>query len=231
MPNYTPRKRREAKLIACPTYFKRFCHPQRQWTENIHTFCGLISVIFLKRPVFNNPVESAANNGYSRFSNFCCFLLVVAGDFLRPNEPINITMGQNQPFLLRCPPRAYSYRVTYDWIVQSSQISIANNPLFAPRILMEPSGDLLFSFVDASQLDPVQCRITDLFGRRRSVGPPMYLLDTIPGTNWPIFSILTVSCSIILTFIKISLLLIPIIEMIHLKTFLLRHSALDNVLR
>ncbi|CAH3016664.1 unnamed protein product, partial [Porites evermanni] len=107
----------------------------------------------------------------------------VAGDFLRPNEPINITMEQNQPFLLRCPPRAYSYRVTYDWIVQSSQISIASNPLFAPRILMEPSGDLLFSFVDASQLDPVQCRITDLFGRRRSVGPPMYLLATIPAAQ------------------------------------------------
>ena len=113
-------------------------------------------------------------------------LLVAAGAFLQPNEPINITLEQNKPFLLRCPPRAYSNRVTYDWIVQSTQTSIANNRSFAPRILMEPSGDLLFSFVNGSELSPVQCRTRNLF-RRYIVGPPMYLRTVIPGTSGAAF--------------------------------------------
>ena len=92
-------------------------------------------------------------------------------------------MEQNKPFLLRCPPRAYSYRVTYDWVAQSSQISIAKDPLLAPRILMEPSGDLLFSFVNSSELSPVRCRVIDLFGRS-TVGPPMYF-TVIPGISRP----------------------------------------------
>ena len=115
-------------------------------------------------------------------------LLVVAGAFHQPNEPINITLEQNKPFLLRCPPRAYSNRhgVTYDWIVQSPETSIANNPSFAPRILMEPSGDLLFSFVNGSELSPVQCRTRDLF-RPYLVGPPMHLRTVIPGTSGATF--------------------------------------------
>ena len=113
-------------------------------------------------------------------------LLVVAGAFHQPNEPINITLEQNKPFLLRCPPRAYSNRVTYDWIVQSTQTSIANNASFAPRILMEPNGDLLFSFVNGSELSPVQCRTRNLF-RSYIVGPPMYLRTVIPGTSGATF--------------------------------------------
>ena len=108
-------------------------------------------------------------------------LLVVAGAFHQPNEPINITLEQNKPFLLRCPPRAYSNRVTYDWIFQSTQTSIASNPSFAPRILMEPSGDLLFSFVNGSELSPVQCKTRDLF-KPFIFGPPMHLRTVIPGT-------------------------------------------------
>ena len=132
-------------------------------------------------------------------------LLVAAGAFLQPNEPINITLEQNKPFLLRCPPRAYSNRVTYDWIVQSTQTSIANNRSFAPRILMEPTGDLLFSFVNGSELSPVQCRTRNLF-RRYVVGPPMYLRTVIPGTSGAAFLYRSDICRI---FTNIWLILLP----------------------
>ena len=109
----------------------------------------------------------------------------MTGEFLSPNTPINFTMIEGEPFLLPCPPRAYSYpRVEYEWIRGTGQ-PISNS--FGPRILTEPNGDLLFSWVEASDfftfmnpleapgglLTPLRCRARGLF-LDTVLGPPVY---------------------------------------------------------
>ena len=99
-------------------------------------------------------------------------------------------MTENEPFRLSCPPRVNSYRVYYDWTAR--QQSIAMNPSYAPRILMEPNGDLLFSYVDRSDFTtfiassgelswtPIKCSTTDLFGVS-ALGPDVFFYVTSPG--------------------------------------------------
>ncbi|XP_068678794.1 uncharacterized protein [Montipora foliosa] len=103
----------------------------------------------------------------------------VTGGFLSPNTPINLTMIEGEPFLLPCPPRAYSYpRVEYEWITGTGQ-PIPES--FRPRILTEPNGDLLFSSVEASDFftfmnplaAPLRCRARGLFFDT-VLGPPVY---------------------------------------------------------
>lgn len=159
-----------------------------KWTVNGTTLDGAKDSRIRIFPQLANKGEYqvfVSNEFGTLFSRKIKLEFSVAGAFHQPNEPINITLEQNKPFLLRCPPRAYSNRVTYDWIVQSTQTSIANNPSFAPRILMEPNGDLLFSFVNGSELSPVQCRTRNLFRSSYIVGPPMYLRTVIPATQSP----------------------------------------------
>lgn len=119
--------------------------------------------------------------------SICSFVLfAVAGNFISPNIPINVSLTEGEPYLLPCPPRSYSYRVSYDWeaIVGSRLQSIANNQNFAPRILMEPNGDLLFSYVNRSDvnLNPLRCRVIDLFGNSL-LGPNVFLNVTSPGKS------------------------------------------------
>ncbi|XP_044174180.1 uncharacterized protein LOC114947269 isoform X5 [Acropora millepora] len=111
----------------------------------------------------------------------------VSGAFRSPATPINLTMIEGEPFVLRCPPRAYSYpRPEYDWISATGQV-ISNSS--GPRIVMEPNGDLLFSYVNASDfntfmnprsgiLSPVRCRAR---GVSLEIGPPVYF--QINSTN------------------------------------------------
>ena len=89
-------------------------------------------------------------------------------------------MTEGEPFLLGCPPRAYSYpRPEYDWIFATGQV-ISNS--FGPRIVMEPNGDLLFSYVNASDLktfkDPESRLLSSVRCRARGVsletGPPVH---------------------------------------------------------
>ncbi|XP_068748804.1 neurofascin-like [Montipora capricornis] len=103
----------------------------------------------------------------------------VTGHFLSPTTPINLTMVEAEPFLLPCPPRAYSYpRVEYEWITGTGQ-PIPES--FGPRILTEPNGDLLFSSVEASDFftfmnplaAPLRCRARGLFFDT-VLGPPVY---------------------------------------------------------
>lgn len=121
----------------------------------------------------------------------------VTGSFSFPNSPINISMVENEPYLLRCPPRSYSYRVRYDWYAEALQSSsIASSSSYAPRILMEPNGDLLFSFVNRSDFitfiyqgqspawSPIRCRMNDLF-IGSAVGPPVYFHVAVPATQSP----------------------------------------------
>ena len=102
-------------------------------------------------------------------------------------------MTENEPFLLACPPRVNSYRVDYNWTAASlRQQSIAVNPSFAPRILMEPDGDLLFSYVSGSDFttfirpsgvlswSPLKCSATDLFGGS-AIGPDVFFYVKSPG--------------------------------------------------
>jgi len=102
-------------------------------------------------------------------------------------------MTENEPFLLQCPPRVNSYRVDYDWTAVSlRQQSIAVNPTYAPRILMEPNGDLLFSYVSGGDFttfisssgesgwSPIKCSTTDLFGRS-ALGPDVFFYIASPG--------------------------------------------------
>lgn len=101
-------------------------------------------------------------------------------------------MTESEPFLLPCPPRVNSYRVDYDWqSIALRQQSIAMNPNFAPRILMEPNGDLLFSHVNRSDfttfmglsgqpLSPIKCITTDRFGGS-ATGPDVFFYVTTPG--------------------------------------------------
>ena len=121
-------------------------------------------------------------------------LFTVAGAFLSPNKPINVSMVENEPYRLRCPPRAYSYSVEYDWKANAFQgVSIANNPSYAPRILMEPNGDLLFSYVKASDFDtfiskgqawtPIICGTRTRYFDSAS-GPPVYFYVTSPGERF-----------------------------------------------
>ena len=96
-------------------------------------------------------------------------------------------MIEGEPFVLPCPPREYSYpRPEYDWISATGQV-ISNS--LGPRIVMEPNGDLLFSYVDASDFDtfmnprsgilsPVRCRAR---GVSLEIGPPVYF--QINSTN------------------------------------------------
>ncbi|XP_044174176.1 uncharacterized protein LOC114947269 isoform X3 [Acropora millepora] len=105
----------------------------------------------------------------------------VSGAFLRSTNHIIHNMTEGEPFVLPCPPRAYSYpRPEYDWISETGQV-ISNS--FGPRILMEPNGDLLFSYVDASDfntfmnpkggvLSPVRCRARGV--SYILTGPPVY---------------------------------------------------------
>ncbi|XP_068747903.1 uncharacterized protein [Montipora capricornis] len=88
-------------------------------------------------------------------------------------------MVEAEPFLLPCPPRAYSYpRVEYEWITGTGQ-PIPES--FGPRILTEPNGDLLFSSVEASDFftfmnplaAPLRCRARGLFFDT-VLGPPVY---------------------------------------------------------
>ena len=102
-------------------------------------------------------------------------------------------MTENEPFLLPCPPRVNSYRVNYNWTAVSlRQQSIAVNPSYAPRILMEPNGDLLFSYVSGSDFttfispsgvlgwSPLKCSTTDLFGGS-AIGPDVFFYVNSPG--------------------------------------------------
>ena len=96
-------------------------------------------------------------------------------------------MIEGEPFVLPCPPRAYSYpRPEYDWIYATGQV-FSNS--FGPRIVMEPNGDLLFSYVDASDFNtfinpkngvysPVRCRAR---GVSLQTGPPVFF--NISSTN------------------------------------------------
>lgn len=105
-------------------------------------------------------------------------------------------MTENEPFLLPCPPRVNSYRVEYDWTAVSlGQQSIAMNPSYAPRILMEPDGGLLFSYVNASDFttfisssgasawSPLKCTTIDLFGGS-GVGPDVFFYVKSPGKRY-----------------------------------------------
>jgi len=119
-------------------------------------------------------------------------LLAVTGSFT-PFTPINVNMTEDEPFLLPCPPRLNSYRVEYDWTAVSlRQQSIARNSSYAPRILMEPNGDLLFSYVSGSDFttfirpsgelgkSPLKCSTTDLFGIS-ALGPDVFFYVTSTG--------------------------------------------------
>ncbi|XP_068752097.1 uncharacterized protein [Montipora capricornis] len=111
----------------------------------------------------------------------------VSGAFSSPTTPINLTMIEGEPFVLPCPPRAYSYpRQEYDWISATGQVISHSS---GPRIVMEPNGDLLFSYVNASDfntfmnprsgiLSPVRCRAR---GVSLEIGPPVYF--QINSTN------------------------------------------------
>jgi len=126
------------------------------------------------------------------FSHFS-FLFAVTGNFLSPSTPINISMAENEPFLLRCPPREYSSQVDFDWDAPAIRGSIANNLLYAPRILMEPNGDLLFSYVERSDFttfisqgqswNPIRCRTSNRYSQS-ATGPPVYFYIPSSGKRY-----------------------------------------------
>ena len=100
-------------------------------------------------------------------------------------------MTEFEPYLLPCPPRTPdSYRVSYEWEaagLDKPSEPLSNNPNFAPRILMEPNGDLLFSYVNISDFttfmssgQSLRCRTIDRFGSS-VLGPPIYFDVTSPG--------------------------------------------------
>ena len=114
----------------------------------------------------------------------------VTGNFLFPQTSINVSMVENEPYLLRCPPRAYSYRVEYDWEATAFNSSIAKSQLYAPRILMEPDGNLLFSYVERNDFitfisrqgqywNPILCKMHGLYDQK--VGPPVFFYVNSPG--------------------------------------------------
>ncbi|XP_044174181.1 adhesion G-protein coupled receptor G4-like [Acropora millepora] len=129
----------------------------------------------------------ASNELGTMFARKFWIKFAVSGAFRSPTSPINLTMIEGEPFVLRCPPRAYSYpRPEYDWISATGQV-ISNSS--GPRIVMEPNGDLLFSYVNASDfhtfmnprsgiLSPVRCRAR---GVSLEIGPPVYF--QINSTN------------------------------------------------
>ncbi|XP_074637127.1 uncharacterized protein LOC141895246 isoform X2 [Acropora palmata] len=129
----------------------------------------------------------ASNELGTMFARKFWIKFAVSGAFRSPTSPINVTMIEGEPFVLRCPPRAYSYpRPEYDWISATGQV-ISNSS--GPRIVMEPNGDLLFSYVNASDfntfmnprsgiLSPVRCRAR---GVSLEIGPPVYF--QINSTN------------------------------------------------
>ncbi|KAK2547207.1 Adhesion G protein-coupled receptor L3 [Acropora cervicornis] len=129
----------------------------------------------------------ASNELGAMFARKFWIKFAVSGAFRSPTSPINVTMIEGEPFVLRCPPRAYSYpRPEYDWISATGQV-ISNSS--GPRIVMEPNGDLLFSYVNASDLNtfmnprsgilsPVRCRAR---GVSLEIGPPVYF--QINSTN------------------------------------------------
>ncbi|XP_074635576.1 uncharacterized protein LOC141893971 isoform X3 [Acropora palmata] len=106
----------------------------------------------------------------------------VSGAFLSPTPTSKFTMIEGEPFVLPCPPRAYSLpRPEFDWISATGQV-ISNS--LGPRIVMEPNGDLLFSYVDANDfntfmnpksgiLSPLRCRVRH-GGESILTGPPVY---------------------------------------------------------
>ncbi|KAK2553744.1 Neurofascin [Acropora cervicornis] len=109
-------------------------------------------------------------------------VVTVSGAFLSPTPTSKFTMIEGEPFVLPCPPRAYSLpRPEFDWISATRQV-ISNS--LGPRIVMEPNGDLLFSYVDANDfntfmnpksgiLSPLRCRVRH-GGESILTGPPVF---------------------------------------------------------
>ena len=130
------------------------------------------------------------------FVPMCSFVLfAVIGKFISPSTPINVSMIEGEPYLLACPPRMHSYRVYNSWeaTVGSRPQGISSNPNYAPRILMDSNGDLLFSYVNRSDFttfissgapwNPLKCKTFNRFGNSEA-GPDMYFYVTSSGMRY-----------------------------------------------
>ncbi|XP_074636328.1 uncharacterized protein LOC141894547 isoform X1 [Acropora palmata] len=118
---------------------------------NVNSSNGALNIFYSKLEDQGAYQFFTSNELGTMFARKFWIKFAVSGAFLRSTNHIIHSMTEGEPFVLPCPSRAYSYpRPEYDWISVTGQV-ISNS--FGPRILMEPNGDLLFSYVNASDVN------------------------------------------------------------------------------